>query len=70
MAAITFEDAVIAIAAKFGFDKPTPLKKVFGYLWVPVWLTYLMPIWSSPYMTGGYPEADVRLVATTFMINL
>ena len=59
-AVITFEDAVIAIAAKFGFDKPTPVKKFFGYLWVAAWLTYSMPMWASPYMTGGYLEADVQ----------
>jgi hypothetical protein len=60
-AAITFEDAVIAIAAKFGFDKPTPLKKVIGYLWVAAWLTHSMPMWWGPHMTGGYLEGDVRL---------
>ena len=59
-AAITFEDAVIAIAAKFGFDKPTPLKKVFGYFWVAAWLTYSMPMWSSGHFTGGFLEADVQ----------
>ena len=60
-AAITFEDGVIAIAAKFGFDKPTPVKKVFGYLWVAAWLTYSMPMWAAPHMAGGYLEADVQL---------
>jgi len=60
-AAITFEDAVIAIAAKFGSDKPTPLKKVFGYLWVAAWLTYSMPICWSPHLTGGFLEANVEL---------
>ena len=59
-AAIAFEDAVIAIAAKFGFDRPTPLKKFFGYLWVAAWLTYSMPMWWGPYMTGGFLEADAE----------
>ena len=60
-AAITFEDAIIAIAAKFGFDKPTPLKKIFGYLWVAAWLTYSMPNWWGPHFTGGFLEADAEL---------
>jgi hypothetical protein len=59
-AAITFEDAVIALAAKFGFDKPTPLKKVIGYLWVAAWLTYSMPMWWGPLLTGGFLEAIVE----------
>ncbi|EDR11659.1 uncharacterized protein LACBIDRAFT_293223 [Laccaria bicolor S238N-H82] len=57
---ITFEDAVIAIAAKFGFDEPTPLKKFFGYLWVAAWLIYSMPMWSGPQMTGGFMEDDAE----------
>ena len=48
-AAITFEDAVIAIATKFGFDKPTPFK------------TYSMPMWWGPNMTAGFLEANVEL---------
>ena len=58
--AITFEDAVIAIASKFGFAQPTPMKKLFGYIWVAAWFTYSLPIWSGPHLTAGFIEDDIQ----------
>ena len=58
--AITFEDAVTAIASKFGFAQPTPMKKLFGYIWVAAWFTYSLPIWSGPHLTAGFIEDDIQ----------
>jgi hypothetical protein len=66
-AAITFEDTVIAIAAKFGFDKPTPLEKVFGYLWVAAWLSYSMPMWWAPHLMSGFLDADANAQLSPIM---
>ena len=42
--AITFEDGVIAIGRRLGFDGPTKWTKRLGYAWVFVWFYIAAPL--------------------------
>lgn len=45
--AITFEDAVIALATRVEYHSPTKMQKILGYTWVLCWFTYSIPGWTD-----------------------
>lgn len=54
--AITFEDAVIALAKQFGYTKNKPLTRLVGFLWVFAWFVFSLPYWVEPLLRTGVAE--------------
>ena len=50
--AITFEDAVIALAARAGL-KNRNMYTILGYIWVSSWFVFSVPIWVDSLNVGG-----------------
>jgi hypothetical protein len=50
--AITFEDAIIAVASRLGY-KESKAFKLIGFIWVFVWFTFSMQIWLDPHLHAG-----------------
>jgi hypothetical protein len=51
--AITFEDIVIAIAKRLGWQRGGPAAKLVGYLWVFAWLSYSLRPWIDGGISAG-----------------
>ena len=52
--AITFEDAIISLAARAGFStKPNRFFKFMGFVWVFAWFTYSLPMWLDQTIHAG-----------------
>ena len=49
---ITFEDAVIASAARVGL-KNRNLYRIIGYIWVYAWFVVSVPMWVDSMNVGG-----------------
>jgi small neutral amino acid transporter SnatA (MarC family) len=50
---ITFEDIVIALAARAGLRNPNRLFKCLGYVWVYCWFAYSLSPWIDSFVTSG-----------------
>ncbi|KAF8954003.1 membrane bound O-acyl transferase family-domain-containing protein [Flammula alnicola] len=59
--AITFEDAIIGLAGRLGYTKPTPFFKLVGFIWVFAWFTFSIPIWIDPVVHTGAMDEDVNV---------
>ncbi len=59
--AITFEDMVIAVAARFGHTQQNTVFKVIGYMWVFAWFTYSLPMWLEPIVHAGTMDDGVNV---------
>ncbi len=59
--AITFEDMVIAVAARFGHTQQNTVFKVIGYAWVFAWFTYSLPMWLEPIVHAGTMDDGVNV---------
>ena len=51
--AITFEDAVIALAARVGLKHSGALFRRLGYVWVYCWFVYSLPLWVDFQVYSG-----------------
>lgn len=59
--AITFEDAVLALARRAGFsDWPTRMARIVGYVWVFVWFSVSLPLFQD-WQLALYPEFEAVL---------
>ena len=43
--AITFEDAIIAIASRLGYKESKAFGKLIGFIWVFAWFTFSAPMY-------------------------
>jgi hypothetical protein len=59
---ITFEDAIIAIASRLGYKESNAFKLI-GFIWVFMWFTICIPIWSNflPYYSGGVSRDSISI---------
>jgi len=63
--AITFEDAVIALAARIGLAKSSAVTRIIGYVWVYCWLVYSMGWWLDYTIPAGLHEhGDMKFSLT------
>src|ERR1700733_4466059 len=56
--AITFEDAVIALAARVGLKHSSALFRRLGYVWVYCWFVYSLTPWIDCHMASGMFDHD------------
>jgi hypothetical protein len=78
--AITVEDAVIALARRAGINKPTPMTRIIGYIWVFVWFSAMMPPYVDKQVAVGLHVGEpfpisptshaVRMLNETMNIDL
>src|ERR1700733_11128495 len=54
--AITFEDAVIALAVKVGLKHSSALFRRLGYVWVYCWFVYSLTSWVDFQVSSGLFE--------------
>ncbi|KJA15496.1 hypothetical protein HYPSUDRAFT_48332 [Hypholoma sublateritium FD-334 SS-4] len=60
--AITFEDIVVALAARLGFaTQQNAVFKFIGFIWVFAWFTYSLPIWLDPIVHAGTMDDGVNV---------
>ena len=57
--AITFEDAVIAIASCLGYKSKA--FRLIGFIWVFTWFTFSLPIWLDPLAHAGTMDETGRV---------
>jgi hypothetical protein len=62
--AITFEDMVIYLASRLGFNKTTRASKLIGYVWVLGWMIWAVPSWTGPLAKAriGGPEEKHSMI--------
>ena len=61
--AITFEDAVLVLAQRVGFDRPTKWAQRLGYLWVILWFNLIAAPLNADWMVqlpGALDEDYMR----------
>jgi hypothetical protein len=51
--AITFEDAVIGLAARAGLKNGNLSTRIIGYIWVYSWFVFSIPIWVDSLNAWG-----------------
>jgi hypothetical protein len=51
--AITFEDVVIALAARAGLKHSNKFLRCMGYIWVYCWFVYSLPYWVDFQLSSG-----------------
>ena len=60
--AITFEDAVIALAARVGLKHSGALFRRLGYVWVYCWFVYSLPPWVDFKVSVGlFEDGEIKL---------
>ena len=59
--AITFEDMVIALAARFGHTQQNTVFRFIGYIWVFAWFTYSLPMWLDPIVHAGTMDDGINV---------
>ncbi|KAF8196582.1 membrane bound O-acyl transferase family-domain-containing protein [Pholiota molesta] len=61
--AITFEDAVVALARRlgYGYQERNPLFKIIGFIWVFIWFSYSLPIWLDPILHAGTMDKGINV---------
>ena len=59
--AITFEDMVIALAARFGHTQQNTVSRFIGYIWVFAWFTYSLPMWLDPIVHAGTMDDGINV---------
>jgi hypothetical protein len=65
---IGLEDLVQHINRRLGLVKSPLLRRLFGYVWVGLWLYWQVPKWSYP--TARYMDTDKDYIITYATHNL
>lgn len=66
--AITFEEMVIKLASRTGFNKTTRASKLIGYVWVLGWMIWTVPSWTGPLAKAriGGPEEKHSMILAIY----